>query len=110
MNELWERALEVLAAEYERAGSRAFAESLRSSSPDDIRDGDVLRAISAISSALASGQQKAAPEDVRRDAERYRWLRNFHVDSYLVVGKLNHLDAAIDAAMLAQVAHPDAQL
>lgn len=34
-----------------------------------------------------------------RDAERYRWLRENHVDSYLATGKLERLDDAIDEAM-----------
>ena len=37
--------------------------------------------------------------ELRRDAERYRWLREYDVDSYLAWGKLERLDAAIDAAM-----------
>ncbi len=33
------------------------------------------------------------------DARRYRWLREYDIDSYLANGKLEHLDQAIDRAM-----------
>lgn len=37
--------------------------------------------------------------EYERDAERYRWLREYDVDSYLACGRLEKLDAAIDAAI-----------
>lgn len=37
-----------------------------------------------------------------RDAERYRWLRTYHVDSYLANGSLEKLDAECDAAINAK--------
>ena len=36
---------------------------------------------------------------MRKDAERYRWLRQFEVDSYKACGSGLRLDAEIDAAM-----------
>ena len=41
-------------------------------------------------------------ESLRKDAERYRWLRTFEVDSYMAFGSGAKLDAAIDAAMRAE--------
>jgi hypothetical protein len=38
-------------------------------------------------------------EKAEADAKRYRWLRQYTVDSYLARGKLEALDAEIDAAM-----------
>lgn len=37
-------------------------------------------------------------ERLRVDAERYRWLRQFKVDSYLAGGSGEKLDAEIDGA------------
>jgi hypothetical protein len=42
---------------------------------------------------------RAHIEGLEADAARYRWLRQYDVDSYLANGKLERLDAAIDAAM-----------
>jgi hypothetical protein len=36
--------------------------------------------------------------ELRKDAERYRWLRQYDVDSYRACGKLERLDSEIDAA------------
>ena len=49
-------------------------------------------------------QSKLAKElhELRKDAERYRWLRTFEVDSYMAFGSGAKLDAAIDAAMRAE--------
>lgn len=41
------------------------------------------------------------PVDVQKDAERYRFLRQYSVDSYLAGGTGDKLDQSIDAAMLA---------
>ncbi len=41
----------------------------------------------------------AAVAQYKNDAERYRWLRTFEVDSYLACGKEEKLDAEIDLAM-----------
>ena len=35
---------------------------------------------------------------LREDAEKYRWLRKFEVDSFFASGKENRLDKSIDAA------------
>ena len=35
---------------------------------------------------------------LREDAERYRWLRKFEVDSFFASGKAKRLDVAIDKA------------
>ncbi|HEY8878265.1 MAG TPA: hypothetical protein VIN03_11915 [Roseateles sp.] len=48
---------------------------------------------------LASGSSEL--ESLRKDAERYRWLRTWKVDSYLACGSDKKLDAEIDAAMQA---------
>lgn len=37
---------------------------------------------------------------LRVDAERYRWLREYDVDSYLAIGKREVLDAQIDEGRL----------
>ncbi len=37
--------------------------------------------------------------ELRADAERYRLLRTFHVDSYIACGSHADLDAEIDAAL-----------
>jgi len=41
---------------------------------------------------------RAERDALRADAERYRWLRTYEVDSYLASGRMDSLDAAIDAA------------
>jgi transposase len=38
-------------------------------------------------------------ESLRRDAERYRWLRQYTIKSLPVAGALDSLDRQIDAAM-----------
>ena len=42
---------------------------------------------------------KADIEALSKDAERYRWLRMYEVDSYRAVGRQTELDSAIDRAM-----------
>ena len=44
-------------------------------------------------------QLKADNEELRKDAERYRWLRQYTVKSLAVSGALASLDRDIDAAM-----------
>lgn len=44
-------------------------------------------------------QLKAENEALRKDAERYRWLREFTVKTLPVAGALDSLDRQIDAAM-----------
>lgn len=44
-------------------------------------------------------QLKAENEALRKDAERYRWLREYTVKSLPVAGALDSLDSQIDAAM-----------
>ena len=46
-------------------------------------------------------QLEAERDALRADAERYRWLRKYRVDSYLAAGQLSDLDVAIDAAIYA---------
>ena len=41
---------------------------------------------------------------IARDAARYRWLRNYRVDSYLAGGSHEQLDAEVDAGMKAEPA------
>ena len=48
----------------------------------------------------------AIPPDVQRNANRYEWLRTHEVDSYLACGRLEKLDAEIDAAMTAPKVTP----
>jgi hypothetical protein len=45
--------------------------------------------------------ERAELEALRKDAERYRLLRKYIVDSYIACGSGERLDAEIDAAMLA---------
>ncbi|MGQ5267682.1 hypothetical protein [Xanthomonas arboricola] len=52
MNEIEKRARELLADEYERAGSRAFAAGLRACTPEEVGDRDTARALAAIVMAL----------------------------------------------------------
>lgn len=73
----------------------------------------VARADSAVPSSHVSGtdeplkskdhvsEQPSVDRCVLTDAERYRWLREYDVDSYLASGKFECLDAAIDEAMRA---------
>lgn len=44
-------------------------------------------------------QLKAENEALRKDAERYRWLRRYTVKSLPVAGALDSLDSQIDAVM-----------
>ena len=64
---------------------------VRSGPNYDGRDVEVERAIAAaIDNAVAA---------LRKDAERYRLLRNYIVDSYIACGSGERLDAELDAAM-----------
>ncbi|XQA74623.1 hypothetical protein ACM9XA_03540 [Xanthomonas sacchari] len=56
----------------------------------------------AVRWAEEAGRLKALLHDAQRDAERYRWLRSFEVDSYLACGSKERLDSQIDAAMAAE--------
>jgi hypothetical protein len=38
----------------------------------------------------------SAIANLERDAKRYRWLRQYNVDSYLAIGSGDHLDYEID--------------
>jgi hypothetical protein len=49
--------------------------------------------------AGAIHEQGKELSDLRKDAERYRFLRKYWVDSYLACGKEERLDAEIDEAM-----------
>ena len=51
------------------------------------------------SSHKLARELRAERDALLKDAERYRWLRQFRVDSYMASGSLADLDAAIDAAM-----------
>ena len=79
--------------------------ALRKSSkgaPDVNWSDSIAFARAVIASALAK-RDVASPD--ARDAERYRWLRNFrnlsHVDAMLDTTDFNTLDAAVDAAIAA---------
>ncbi|MCW0413523.1 hypothetical protein NG831_06310 [Xanthomonas sacchari] len=106
MADIEQRARELLAAEYRKAGKTDWAESIAA---NDYAESEHY-ALLAISAALAS--QAQVPEDVLRDAERYRLIRNCTVDGWVESAILHHaryaevkmgeqLDAAIDAAIAA---------
>lgn len=115
MDDIEKRAREFLAVKYEERGHPGAAESVRS---DDKQWWDVELAVSAIVAALSAAPQ--VPEDVMRDAERYRFLRRADAWEEEYINKqgaisaifvsdgsrghatdLERLDQAVDAAMLA---------
>lgn len=114
MNDIEQRARALLAAEYCKRGKESWAQALEEKDHCETED----CALSVIIAALS--QQQAAPEDLQKDAERYRWLRN-NADIDPIFGDVvgvtfpapdsldgfNVLDEAIDAAMLA--ARPEVQ-
>lgn len=115
MTDIEQQARELLAAECEKVGFTEAADRVRIA--DFTGDAGVGYeiAIQAIAAALASQPQApaaAVSEDLRRDAERYRWLRNessVATDSHPVVAAATPccvpclfgigLDEAIDEPM-----------
>ncbi|MCS3807822.1 hypothetical protein [Xanthomonas sp. 4461] len=116
MNDIEQRARELLAGEYVKEGRMALAQETMSG--HELRAHAEYIAIRAIVAALS--QQQAVPEDVKRDAERYQWLRRADAWHENYINKqgaisaifvsdgsrghatdLERLDSAIDAAMLA---------
>lgn len=88
-------------------GDSAFESWFESYSPSG--KGDKQRARDAYAAGMGDPLLAAqpAPEDLRRDAERYRWLRNSPVANGTVLAmhfggsRMQDFDAAIDAALAA---------
>lgn len=94
-----QRARELLAAEYAKGQFRAYAAEIRDGTT--VAFDEEIRAIVAIIAALTPREGYVlVPVDVQKDADRYRWLRHYNVDSYLAGGSGEQLDLSIDAAML----------
>ena len=63
----------------------------------DLREADGYESWASV--LVMVDKLKAENEDLRKDAERYRWLRQYTVKSLAVSGALASLDRDIDAAM-----------
>ncbi len=64
-----------------------------------VRGDDHGRFVKYADHAAEIARLRAEADALRVDAERYRWLREYDVDSYLAGGKCESLDSSIDAAM-----------
>lgn len=100
MSDIEKRARELLAAEYVKEGRAVSAQETMQG--HDLTAHAEYIALRAIVAALTPPDGYVlVPVDVQKDAERYRFLRQYTVDSYLAGGIGEQLDLSIDAAMLA---------
>ncbi|MBB5885425.1 hypothetical protein DYQ93_11645 [Xanthomonas sp. LMG 8992] len=108
MADIQQLARELLASEYEKAGEKLFARRAREGRYDN--DPDMRALVAALNSQLQ------VAEDVRREAERYQWLKRNCVRAWesdmahnlgapsldIAFDAPGHdLDSAIDTAMAA---------